>query len=322
MKAHNRSVQWLLDSDPAIKWQVMRDLLHSREGEFLEERGNVAKMGLGAALLSTQQSDGSWGGCAWNGGWNSTMHVLMLLREFGIDPKSDVVRQAIEKVATGVKWGHCGPRECASNRFFEGEIETCINAQVVTVGAYFGQDVSELIRRLLQEQLSDGGWNCDAAGGARHSSFNTTICVLEALLEFERFVGRDETVRDARVRGDEYLLQRNLFFRRSTRQPIMIDRKDGRSLESGEPVWTAFSFPVWWHYDILRALDYFRSTDSGPDERLADAASVLASKNSGNDRWLLDWRYPGVMPLDMGEDVGKPSKWNTLRACRVLNWYY
>ncbi len=183
------AIRWLLDSDPSIRWQVMRDLTDAPADEVRAERAKVATEGAGAQLLSLQGADGRWGGAAWNRGWNSTMHVLMLLRDMGLDPASDQARNAVGLVRDQVTWRGCGPRACDGHAFFEGEIEPCINGQVAAVGAYFGENVRGIIDRLLAEQLSDGGWNCEAANGSTRSSFNTTICVLEALLEYEQAVG-------------------------------------------------------------------------------------------------------------------------------------
>jgi len=307
-------IDWLLDSDPAIRWQVMRDLIGASEGEVAAERARVATEGFGARLLALQADDGRWGDAAWNRGWDSTMHVLMLLRDMGLDLASDQARRAVGLVRDRVTWQGCGPQECDGNAFFEGEVEPCINGQVAAVGAYFGQDVRGIVDRLLGEQLPDGGWNCDAPNGSTRSSFNTTICVLEALLEYERAGNGTPVVTEARLRGQEYLLERRLFRRRSTGQVIERDRKGGAA-------WTRFAFPTWWHYDVLRGLDYLRSAGVPPDERAAEAIELVASKRDGDGRWLLETRYPGLMPVETDEGEGRPSRWNTLRALRVLRWY-
>src|SRR3954468_12923574 len=163
MREPQRSViQWLLDSDPSIRWQVMRDLLGAPADEVTAERARVATEGAGARLLALQGADGRWSGAAWNRGWNSTMHVLMLLRDMGLDPASAQARRALRLVCEQVTWQGCGPPQCDGNPFFAGEVEPCINAQVGAVGAYFGQDVQGIFERLLAEQLPDGGWNCEA----------------------------------------------------------------------------------------------------------------------------------------------------------------
>jgi hypothetical protein len=305
---------WLLESDPSIRWQVMRDLIGASAEEVARERARVATEGIGAQLLALQAADGRWGGAAWNRGWNSTMHVLMLLRELGLDPASDQAHRAISLVRERVTWKGCGPQECDSNAFFEGEIEPCINAQVAAVGAYFGQDVRGIVDRLLTEQLPDGGWNCEAPDRSTRSSFNTTICVLEALLEYERMVGGSQRIAEARLCGQKYLIERRLLRRRSTGELIERDRKGGTA-------WTRFAFPTWWHYDVLRGLEYLRSADVMPDERMAEAIELVASKSDADGKWPLEIQYPGVMAVDTDEGQGRPSRWNTLRALRVLNWY-
>ncbi|MHB8628351.1 MAG: hypothetical protein ACYDBJ_16430 [Aggregatilineales bacterium] len=313
-KLESSVIKWLLDSDPSIRWQVMRDLIGAPTDEVAAECARVATEGIGARLLALQGADGRWGGAAWNRGWNSTMHLLMLLRDMGLDPASDQARRAVGLVRDRVTWKGCGPQECDNNPFFAGELEPCINGQVGAVGAYFGQDVRGIIDRLLGEQLPDGGWNCEAVNGSTRSSFNTTICVLEALLEHERSVGASPEVTESRLRGQEYLLERRLFHRRSTGEVIQRDRK-------GDTEFTRFAFPTWWHYDVLRGLEYLRRADVVPDERVVEAIDLVASKRDSDGRWPLETWYPGEMPIEMDEGEGRPSRWNTLRALRVLKWY-
>jgi hypothetical protein len=292
-KLQRSLIRWLIDSDPSIRWQVMRDLIGAPADEVAAERARVATEGAGARLLALQGADGRWGGAAWNRGWNSTMHVLMLLRDMGLDPAGDQARRAVGLVRDRVTWQGCGPQECDGNPFFAGEMEPCINGQVGAVGAYFGQDVGDIVDRLLAGQLPDGGWNCEAANGSTRSSFNTTICVLEALLEHERAIGASPKVTAARLRGQEYLLERRLFRRRSTGEVIERDRKGGAA-------WTRFAFPTWWHYDVLRGLEYLRRRRSarracGRDDRLGRiqarrrrpmaAGQPARRRDAGQDGW-------------------------------------
>lgn len=307
-------LRWLMDGDPAIRWQVMRDLTGSASSAVALERARVATEGWGAALLARQGHDGRWAGFAWNHGWDSTMHVLWLLPQLGLEPASPEARRALGLVRDQVTWRGSGPEECADNPFFAGEVEPCINGQVAAAGAYFGQDVHDLIGRLLEEQLPDGGWNCEAPHASTRSSFNTTICVLEALLEYERAGNSSRELTEASHRGQEYLLERRLFRRRSTGERIERDRK-------GDAVWTQFAFPTWWSYDILRGLEYLRRADVVADARVDEAVALVLSKRSGEGRWPLDVRYPGVMPVELDEDEGRASRWNTLRALRVLKWH-
>ncbi len=311
-KPNKSVIGWLLDSDPSIRWQTMRDLTGASTEEVASERARVVTEGAGARLLAQQGADGRWGGAAWNRGWDSTMHVLMLLRDLGLDPASGEARRAVGLVRDRVTWQ--GGWEYAGNAFFAGEVEPCINGQVGAVGAYFGQDIQGIVDRLLAEQLPDGGWNCEAANGSTRSSFNTTICVLEALLEHELAQGGIPEVTEARLRGQEYLLERRLFRRRSTGEVIEQDRKGGAA-------WTSFAFPTWWHYDVLRGLEYLRRAGIAHDDRLAEAINLVESKRDENGRWPLETRYPGKMPVEIDEGEGQPSRWNTLRALRVLDWY-
>ena len=322
-KANKTLIEWLLNSDPSIRWQVMRDLIGAPAEQVAAERAKVATEGWGAQLLALQAADGSWAGAAWNHGWDSTMHVLSLLQEMGLDPASEEARRAAGRVRDHVRWmgwdwdGTWRGVEFVGNPFFAGEVEPCINGQVGASGAYFGQDIERILNLLLAEQLPDGGWNCEAANGSRRSSFNTTICVLEALLEYELAGGTPSSVAkvtESRLHGQEYLLERHLFRRRSTGDVIERDRQD-------ETTFTRFAFPTWWHYDVLRGLEHLRRAGARPDERVDEAIELVQSKRDSDGRWLLENQYPGTMPIDMDEGEGRPSRWNTLRALRVLDWY-
>jgi hypothetical protein len=302
---------WLLDSDPALRWQVLRDLSDAPPEVVAAERARVTTEGWGARLLALRDDDGQWAGGAcfpadFNGDfsagqpWTSTFPTLTLLRDFGIDPLAAPVREAVSLVAEHCRWEHDG------QRFFAGEVEPCINGRTVALGAYFGVDVDGIVDRLLAEQLADGGWNCETENGSVRSSFNTTLCVLDGLLEYERATGTTSTVATRR-RGQEYLLERHLFRRLSTG-------------EVGRPEWLEFSFPTWWHYDVLWALDYFRSVPEAPDPRLAEAVSLVRAKQRPDGTWLLEDTHPGVMHFTLEAGDGRPSRWNTLRARRVLKW--
>jgi len=313
-KPKSSVIEWLLDSDPSIRWQVMRDLPDAPDEAVAAERAKVATEGWGDRLLALQGADGSWAGAAWNQGWNSTMHVLTLLREMGLDPASDEACRAVGLVRDHVRWqgwdwdGTWRGWEFVGNPFFAGEVEPCINGQVGASGAYFGQNIQRILDLLLTEQLPDGGWNCEAANGSTRSSFNTTICVLDALLAYELAGGSSAEVTEARLRGQEYLLERRLFRRLSTGEVV-------------DPAWTHFAFPTWWHYDVLRGLEYLRRAGITPDERVAEAIELVESKRDDDGRWLLETQYPGTMAVEMDEGEGRPSRWNTLRALRVLDWY-
>jgi len=320
-KTDQAVITWLLDSDPAIRWQVLQDLTSASTDEIASERVRVATEGVGAQMLETQGEDGTWAGEAWNPGWDSTMHVVWLLRELGLDPASDAARQAIGRVAEYVRFrgwdvdGKWRGMDFIGAPFFWGEVEPCINGQLAAGGAYFSQDVEHLIHRLLGEQLEDGGWNCEAENGSTRGSFNTTICVLEALLEHEQTFGSRPEVTAARMRGQEYLLERRMMHRKTTGEVIEHDRKDGNT-------WDHFAYPTWWHYDVLRGLEFLRRAGVKPDRRVEEAVRLVESRRDDDGRWTLEKRYPRPMPVELGEDVGQPSRWITLRALRVLDWFY
>lgn len=301
---------WLLDSDPSIRWQVKLDLQGETHESVSAERSRVAVEGWGARLLMLQAPDGNWGGGPWMyRSWASTMETLMLLRELGVDPASPSIREAIRLVRTRSDWG----QHHDYSPFFEGEVEPCINGRVLACGAYFGEASNRLLDRLLNEQLPDGGWNCDAPLSKR-SSFNTTICVLEGLLEYQTAEGTATQVTDARLRGQEYLLERGLFKSLSTGAAIVRDRKSGRD-------WRDFTFPTRWHYDILWGLDYLRKAGADPDERSSEAVALVAAKQRRDGRWLLGDPHTGDVHFDIENGGEITSRWNTLRALRVLNWY-
>lgn len=319
-------LDWLLDSDPAIRWQVLRDLVGAPPDVVAAERARVAGEGWGARLLALQGDDGQWAGGAcfparsshWreeNQGqpWTSTLPTLELLYDFGVDPGDDRVRRAVAMVKDHCRWEHAG------QRFFDGEVEPCINGRTVALGVYFGQDVEAIVARLLSEQLEDGGWNCEAENGSVRSSFHTTINLLEGLLAHERATGGSAESRAARRRGEEYLLERKLSRRKSNGEIV-------------NPAWLQFSFPTRWHYDVLRGLDYFRATGDAPGRRnieatteatteaMTEAIDLVRSKQQSDGTWLLENTHPGRVHFALEDGDGHPSRWNTLRALRVLRW--
>jgi hypothetical protein len=306
-------MDWLLDADPAIRWQVMRDLTDASAEAVAFERRRVATEGWGAELLSLQGSEGQWDGGTYRPGWvdeskpffdawTATHFSLQQLREFGLDPASPQAQRAVVLVHEHVRWyGEDGAS------YFEGETEPCINGIALANGAYFSQAVDRIAERLVRDELGDGGWNCWAEYGATVSSFNSTICVLEGLLEWERTGGSSASVAAARQRAEAYLLERGLFRRRSTG-------------EVADPRFTMFSYPTRWYYDVLRGLDYFRSAGAEPDERFADALALVAAKGDGDGRWPLENSHQGPTHFEMEGPDGFPSRWNTLRALRVLTW--
>jgi hypothetical protein len=305
-------IGWLLEGDPAIRWQVLGDLTDASPDEVAAERARVEHEGWGARLLALEDADGLWDGGAcfpanYTGGepgqpWTTTMHTLQTLQILGLDPASDAARRAVALVAEHGRWEHAG------QRYFDGEVEPCINGRTIEAGSYFGVDVAPIVERVLGERLADGGWNCEAENGSVRSSFHTTIDVLDGLIEVEEATGGSPAVAEARRSGEQYLLERSLFRRKSTGDVV-------------DPAYLDFAFPYYWRYDVLRGLDYFRRTGADPDPRMDEAVEVVRSKRQPDGRWLLDRIYPGRVHFDLEDGVGEPSRWNTLRALRILDWW-
>ncbi|QWP78715.1 hypothetical protein J5226_10100 [Lysobacter sp. K5869] len=319
MNANADVIAWLLDSDPALRWQVMRDLLEAPDTEWQAERGKIERQGWGARLLAAQDSDGQWDGGAfvpagfteqdWSDTgqpWTATCWSLTQLREFGLEPECACARRTTRQVGINSRWDHVG------QPYWAGEVEECINGRTVAQGAYFGVDVAPIVQRLLSERQPDGGWNCERANGSRVSSFDTTINVLEGLLAFACSNEDTDAIRNARQAGEEYLLRRDLFRRLTTGEPA-------------DPDYLLFIHPSRWRYDILRALDYFRESslfrNVEPDIRLAAAIDHVRSRRLSDGRWPLDKRPRGRVWFEIDQDPGQPSRWITLRALRVLKWW-
>jgi hypothetical protein len=296
------TIDWLLASDPAIRWQAMRDLTDASAAAIAAERARVPHEGVGAEILARQGLDGAWHR-ADAPDWLPTLFTLLLLRSAGADCADPAVESAMVRLQAGFRWDEAFGKK----PFFGGEVEPCINGGTLALGAFFGHPAVSLAERLLGEQLADGGWNCDAPPSAR-SSFNTTICVLEGLLEYERAVGPLPAITTARSRGEEYLLERGLFRRRS-------------SGEIADPTFLKFGFPPRYQYDVLRALDYLRDAGVKPDARLDDAVQVVERRQQADGRWLLDRVHREALALPFDETLGEPSRWITLRALRVLRWH-
>jgi hypothetical protein len=295
-------LKWLLDSDPAIRWQVMRDLTSEAPSAIAAERSRIATEGWGARLLAAQSPSGKWGGAKENRGLLITFYSLVVLKDLGLDPASKQARRMVNRVDKHLifKWHDNRP-------FFHGETEPCINGRILGLGAYFQEPNDALANQLLAEQLEDGGWNCEAPK-SRRSSFHTTICVLEGLLDYERAGRKSAAVTRGRTLAENYLLERGMF--RSLRTGDVIDKR-----------WLRFSFPPFWHYDVLRGLDYLRNAGIKPDGRVAEAVETVIRRRHQNGRWPLNRLHPEWIPLEMETAVGSASRWNTLRALRVLRWY-
>jgi hypothetical protein len=286
----------------------MSDLTDEAPDVIAAERSRIATEGSGAQLLAAQSPGGYWGDPR---KWDLvTLNSLVALKDLGLDPASKQARKMIDRIDKRLvfKWLNNRP-------YFRGETEPCINGRILGLGAYFKEPNDALANQLLGEQLEDGGWNCEAwpflspkRPPSRRSSFHTTICVLEGLLEYERAGRQSAAVTKARKRGENYLLERRMF--RSLRTGKVIDKR-----------WLRFSFPTFWHYDVLRGLDYLRNAGIKPDSRVGEAIKIVMARRHQNGRWPLNLLHPEHIPLEMETAVGRASRWNSLRALRVLRWY-
>ncbi len=307
MKENRQVIDWLLQDDPAIRWQVMRDLIDADDTAVKNERKNVALKGWGRRLLGYQDAAGSWGGGLYTPKWISTTYTLLLLRRLGLEPYHPRALAGCRLLLDGGFYRDGGINYFASLK----HSETCVTGMVLSILGYFGYEdarVETLAEHLLHQQMADGAWNCQSYKGATHGSFHTTISVLEGLREFEkRYPDKAKPVIQCRQKAQEFLLAHKLF--RSHRTGKIIDSK-----------MTRFSFPPRWRYDIMRALDYFRECSAPYDPRLEDAVAIIKKKRGADDRWKLQQRHAGKTFFEM-EAAGQPSRWNTLRALRIMKWY-
>lgn len=304
------TMRWLLGGDAAIRWQVLRDLAGAPTAVVERERRQVARTGWGARLLAKQSSDGAWArGKSGDGGlyspkWISTTYTMLLLRDFGLPPAECTQHACRLLLDQGLQ------RDGGVNYGWTGS-ETCVTGMILSILSYFELDddrLGTLARHLLEQQMPDGGWNCQRRFGATHSSVHTTISVLEGLHLYQR-LGRRRlaAVRAAQRRGREFLLVHRLF--RSHRTGAII-----------KPIFLRFAFPPRWHYDILRALDHFQAVGAPRDRRMAEAIELVRNAQSAAGAWPLHHSYKGKTYFEL-ERVGAPSRWNTLRALRVLRWW-
>ncbi|RAX16011.1 squalene cyclase [Pseudarthrobacter sp. AG30] len=313
-------LDWLLDSDPALRWQVQRDLGGAPPSNWEATRAKVRTEGFGARLLTLQDPDGQWAGGAYfpadfdfegleasaDAGqpYTATTWSLNMLREWGLE--ADALRGTAEKLAANSRW------EYENLPYWDGEVDCCINAFTLANGAWLGADVAGLAEWFLEHQQDDGGWNCEWVEGSTRSSFHSTINSLKGLLSYEAAIGGSRELRAARNRGQEYLLERRLLYRKTTGEPVAT--------------WASrFVYPFRWFYSALNALDYFRAAAlhdaAAPDPRLAEAVSLVRSARQADGTWVQERRHPGRVWFETDVPPGQPSKWLTFTAMRVLDWW-
>jgi hypothetical protein len=306
MNEVNPTIEWLLDGDPAIRWQTQRDLLDAESKVYQAERQRVAEQGWGARFLGLQDPRGTWGGGLYSPKWISTTYTLLTLRRIGLSPGNP---QALKGCQLLLEKGFYRDGGINFSPTFTHS-ETCITGMVLSLLAYFRYSdarVHDIVDHLLHQQMADDGWNCRSYRGDTHSSFHTTISVLEGLHEYEKaYPQRADDVRIAQKSASEFLILHRLYCSHRTGEVV-------------KPFMKRAAFPPRWRYDYLRALDYFQACGAQRDERLVDAIALLESKRRKDGRWVLNSGMKGRLFFEM-EKNGRPSRWNTLRALRVLKW--
>lgn len=310
-------LEWLLDSDPALRWQVERDLTDAPEAVWQATRARVPEEGFGARLLALQDPDGQWAGGAFFPGdftreqheaegqpWTGTTWSLNALREWGVD--AAVLGDTADRIAANSRW------EYDDLPYWGGEVDCCINAYTVANGVWLGVDVDPIVDWFLQHRMEDGGWNCEWVEGDTRSSFHSTLNSLKGLLHYEAATGGSDELRTARRGAEEYLLARGLFRRLSTGEQVA-------------PWATTFSFPFRWRYNVLNAAEYFRQASildgTPPDPRMADAIELIRAARRPDGTWLQPETERGRVWFDVDVPAGEPSKWITFHGCRVLDWW-
>jgi hypothetical protein len=310
---------WLLDSDPALRWQVERDLAHEPPEVWEATRSRVATEGFGARLLARQDDDGQWAGGAFfpadfdpdgqdgdGQPWTATTWSLNALREWGVDAAVLQDRHTAELLAANSRW------EYENLPYWDGEVDVCINSWTVSNGLWLGADVTGIVDWFVEHRLADGGWNCEWVEGSTRSSYHSTLNALKGLLDHDTATGGTDATRAARRSGEEYLLQRDLFRRLTTGQAVgpWVDR---------------FAYPMRWTYNVLNAAEYFRRASlldgTAPDPRMAEAIDIVRSARRSDGSWLQGPVQPGRVWFDVDVPERRPSKWLTLHGIRVLEWW-
>lgn len=305
MENDQETITWLLDSDPSIRWQVMKDLQELDEAAYSIERQKLTDIGWCARLLSLQDQDGLWSGSLYNGKWVSTTYTLYLLKLLGLRPQNPQAIAACEQLFTQ---GIYKEREI---RFSRGQRhqDLGVTGLVLSLCFYFGYQhdlLSRVVEYLISQQGEGGYWLANNSEATRLYRFETTLLVLEGLRQYrDQHHTKDGGLLDAEVKGQEFLLRHQLY----------LDA--GKAIKNN---WISFSFPPYWFYDVLTALDYFRQSGTHRDVRFQPGIGLVVNKQNNDGRWRLGRKHPGKSYFEM-EEQRAPSKWITLRALRVLMWW-
>ena len=312
--------EWLLDSDPALRWQVERDLLGEPESVWQATRARVATEGMGARLLALQGEDGQWAGGAFfpadfdfegpeaapgaGQPWTATTWSLNSLREWGLD--ASALEGTAEKIAANSRW------EYDDLPYWGGEVDCCINAFTLANGTWLGADVSSLPQWFVDHQMDEGGWNCEWVEGSTRASVYSTLSSIDGILWYEKATGGTPELTAARKKAQEYLLERRILYKVTTGEPV-------------RPGVDLLAYPQRSKYNVLHAVNYFRDASLydgvEPDPRLAEAVEVIRRQRQPDGTWLQGYRYPGRVWFEQDVPVGEPSKWVTFLALRALDWW-
>jgi hypothetical protein len=305
MEIRQGIISWLLDSDPAIRWQVMKDILHEQPAAYEKERVQLTQSGWCARLLQLQGKDGLWNRSLYNGKWLSTTYSLYFLKTLGLSPGNSQALQGCDQLLTQ---GLYQQKEIRFSRH-KDIADLGVSAIVLSLCCYFGYDMEvlpQIVSYLIRQQSDEGSWLPNKSSSAVDYAFETTLLVLEAFLQYRnRCTAEDTALSSAVQKGQDFLLGHNLGI--GEQKPI-------------KSKWTSFSFPPYWFYDVLTALDYFWGFRMNKGKKLQTAINLLRQKQTEDGIWLLGSRHSGKTYFEM-EKSGEPSRWNTLRALRVLEWW-
>lgn len=300
----DETISWLLEGDVAIQYQVYRDLL-STERKDLQDR--IASEGWGARFLSKRNDNGHWGQGYYQPKWISSHYTLLDLRNLCIAPDQPLIKNSIDKILKECKAGDGGIYPIVQKS------DVCVNGMFLNYASNFRADEESLqsvVDYLLAEKMPDGGFNCRSnRSGAWHSSLHSTISVLEGITcyELNGYTYRLPELLESKKSAQEFTLIHQLYI--SDRTGKVIDKN-----------FLKFPYPSRWKYDILRALDYFQLANLLWDKRLTPALNYLRTKQNKDGTWNLNAKHPGQLHFEM-EKAAKPSRWNTLRALRVLKHF-